>query len=121
MLCEKFCPARVTLRAAIVAKDARQSDDEPIDDASSGASSPDAALTGDANKKARSGPKPKPATEASDIQGLKYPAIAVEVQSDPDIAASAAAGVGTGQSPQEAGSRTCIAGFPVGIRQHFRP
>ena len=55
-----------------MAKDARQSDDEPIDDAPSGASSSDAALTGDANKKAGSGPKPKPAIEESDIQGLKY-------------------------------------------------
>ena len=55
-----------------MAKDARQSDDQPIDDASSGAGSSDAALPGDANNKARSGPTPKPAIEASDIQGLKY-------------------------------------------------
>ena len=55
-----------------MAKDARQSEEEPIHDASSGASSPDAALPGDANKKARCGPKAKPAIEASDIQGLKY-------------------------------------------------
>ena len=55
-----------------MAKDARQSDDQPIDDASSGAGSSDAALTGDANKKARCGPKAKPAIEPSDIQGLKY-------------------------------------------------
>ena len=55
-----------------MAKDARQSDDEPIDDASSDASSRDAALTGDPNNKACSGPKPKPAIVASDIQGLKY-------------------------------------------------
>ena len=70
-LAGEFNSARLTERAAIVAKDARQSDDEPIDDASSGASSPDAALPGDANDKARSGPKPKPAIEASDLQGLK--------------------------------------------------
>ena len=55
-----------------MAKDARQSDEEPIDDASSDAVAPDAAIPGDANKKACSGPKPKPAIEASDIQGLKY-------------------------------------------------
>ena len=55
-----------------MAKDARQSDDQPIEEASSDASSPDDALTGDANKKARSGPKPKRAIEGSDIQGLKY-------------------------------------------------
>ena len=72
LLCGKFYSARVTERAAIVAKDARQSDDQPIDDASSGAGSSDAALTGDANKKARCGPKAKPAIVASDIQGLKY-------------------------------------------------
>ncbi len=55
-----------------MAKDARQSEEEPIHGASSGASSPDAALPGDANKKARCGPKAKPAIEPSDIQGLKY-------------------------------------------------
>ena len=55
-----------------MAKDARQADDEPVDDASSDASSPDAALTGDPNHKAFSGPKPKPAIVASDIQGLQY-------------------------------------------------
>ncbi|RLT05945.1 MAG: hypothetical protein DWI22_12930 [Planctomycetota bacterium] len=72
LLCGKFYSARVTERAAITAKDARQPDDEPIDDASSDASSRDAALTGDPNNKACSGPKPKPAIVASDIQGLKY-------------------------------------------------
>ena len=52
--------------------EARQSDDEPIDDASFDASSRDAALTGDPNNKACSRPKAKPAIVAADIQGLKY-------------------------------------------------
>lgn len=68
----EFYSARLTERAAIVAKDARQSDEEPVDDASSDAGASDAATLGDANKKVCSGAKPKPAIEASDIQGLKY-------------------------------------------------
>lgn len=51
---------------------AGQSDEDPIDDASSGAVAPDDAMPRDANKKVCSGPKPKPAMEASDIQGLRH-------------------------------------------------
>jgi hypothetical protein len=62
----------VTIRAAIVAKDARQSDDQPVNDAPSGADIKDAAPTHAAREKSRRGPKAKPAIEPSDIQGLKY-------------------------------------------------
>jgi len=61
----------VTLRAAIVAKHARQSDERLYGDAAIVAESHDAALD-DANAKARRGRKPKPAIEPSDLQGLKY-------------------------------------------------
>jgi hypothetical protein len=62
----------VTIRAAIVAKDARQSDDQPVNDAPSGADIKDAAPTHAAREKSRRGPKAKPAIKPSDIQGLKY-------------------------------------------------
>jgi len=62
----------VTIRAAIVAKDARQSDDQPVNDAPSGADIKDAAPTHAAQEKSRRGPKAKPAIEPCDIQGLKY-------------------------------------------------
>jgi hypothetical protein len=55
-----------------VAKDARQSDDQPFNDAPSGADIKDAALTHPGQEKSRRGPKAKPAIEPSDIQGLKY-------------------------------------------------
>ena len=56
------------MRAAIVAKDARQSDENPVNAAPAGADAKDAAPPG----KARRGPKPKPAIKPSDLQGLKY-------------------------------------------------
>ncbi|MEJ7596096.1 MAG: hypothetical protein WKF77_31685, partial [Planctomycetaceae bacterium] len=67
----------MTLRAAIVAKDAKQSDERLNDDATVVAESQDAARADDAtpddaNGKGRRGPKPKPAIEPSDLQGLKY-------------------------------------------------
>ena len=55
-----------------MAKDARQPDDEPVNDAPSGADFKDAAPTHAAQEKPRRGPKEKPAIEPSDIQGLKY-------------------------------------------------
>ena len=60
-----------------MAKDARQSDEQPNDDAPVVAESQDAARADDAtpddaNGKARRGRKPKPAIEPSDLQGLKY-------------------------------------------------
>jgi hypothetical protein len=55
-----------------VAKDARQADDEPVNDAPSGADIKGAAPTHAAQKKSRRGPKAKPAIKPSDIQGLKY-------------------------------------------------
>ena len=55
-----------------MAKDARQSDDQPVNDAPSGADIKDAAPTHAAQEKSRRGPKAKPAIEPSDIQGLKY-------------------------------------------------
>jgi len=57
----------VTQRATIVAKDARQSDDQPVNDAPSGADIKDAAPTHAAQEKSRRGPKVKPAIEPSDI------------------------------------------------------
>jgi len=70
----------VTLRAAIVVKDARQFDEQNGDDAPTGADSQVAATPhdvtdatpDDADSKARRGRKPKPAIEPSDLQGLKY-------------------------------------------------
>jgi hypothetical protein len=50
-----------------VAKDARRSDDQPVNDAPSGAGIKDAAPTHAAQEKSRRGPKAKPAIEPSDI------------------------------------------------------
>ena len=55
-----------------MAKDARQSDDQPVNDAPSGPDIKDAAPTHSAQEKSRRGPKARPAIEPSDIQGLKY-------------------------------------------------
>lgn len=55
-----------------MARDANQSDDEPVNDAPNGANAEDAAPAQDAQEKSRRGPKAKPAIEPSDIQGLKY-------------------------------------------------
>ena len=55
-----------------MARDARRSDDKPINDAPNGADAEHAARTQDAQEKPRRGPKAKPAIEPSDIQGLKY-------------------------------------------------
>ena len=55
-----------------MAKDARQSDDQPVNDAPFGADIKNAAPTHAAQEKSRRGPKAKPAIEPSDIQGLKY-------------------------------------------------
>ncbi len=55
-----------------MAKDARQSDDQPVNDAPAGADAKDAAPTHAAQEKFRCGPKPNPAIEPSDIQGLRY-------------------------------------------------
>ena len=55
-----------------MAKDARQFDDQAVNDAPSGADIKDAAPTQAAQEKSRRGPKAKPAIEPSEIQGLKY-------------------------------------------------
>ena len=55
-----------------MARDARRSDDKPINDAPNGADAEHAARTQDAQETPRRGPKAKPAIEPSDIQGLKY-------------------------------------------------
>ena len=55
-----------------MARDARRSDDKPINDAPNGADAEHAPRTHAAQDKSRRGPKAKPAIEPSDIQGLKY-------------------------------------------------
>ena len=53
-------------------KDARQSDDKPVNDAPSSANVKGAAPTDDAQQKSRRGPKPKRVIKPSDLQGMKY-------------------------------------------------
>ncbi|MBL8818320.1 MAG: hypothetical protein JNL58_20000, partial [Planctomyces sp.] len=62
----------MTFRVAIVAKDARKSDNRPDIHAPSGAEIKDAAPTPISPKESGRGAKKRPAIEPSSIQGLKY-------------------------------------------------
>jgi hypothetical protein len=62
----------VTQRATIVAKDARQSDNQLFNNAPSGADIKDAAPNHAAQENSRRGPKAKPQLSRPIIQGLQY-------------------------------------------------